>query len=321
MSYRTESPSTLDILALSRLSLFTRLDFEQFDHALSHFETREFRSGEIVLRKDQLNDCMYVVLEGQLSIHLREAENALVVLNKGESLGEMSIIGAQPVRALVKAAVPSRLVEITKENLWKLMDADPKFARALVQMFAKRLLNVTDAVPHDHHFQKKPQPDLHTDDTTGLYNRRWLNECLSDEMSRCAMRNRPLSVLAVDIDQFTSLQESWGQAIAEQALKAVSNAVQIALRALDMAIRYNDAKIIVVLPGANIFEGERLANRLHQAIQQITITDPHGRALPGITISVGISEMAEDEYAEILIARANAALQRATKNGGNCTSQ
>jgi diguanylate cyclase (GGDEF)-like protein len=321
MSYGTESPSTLDRLGLSRLSLFTRLDLEQFKHLLSRCETRALEPGEIVLRADQLNDCMYVVMDGQLTIHAHETEDAMVALNEGQTLGEMSIIGAQPVRALVKAATPSRVVVISKDNLWQLMDSDPDFARTLVQMFAKRLLRVTNALPYVHHFHQQSPSELHLDDMTGLYNSRCLNDCLSDEMSRCAMRNRPLSVLAVAIDQFELRYETHGEVVAGQALEAVANAVQIALRALDMAFRYQHAEIFVVLPGANIFEGERLANRLHQAVKHVAITSHRGRAVGDITISVGISEMTESEYAEIFIARANAALQRAAQSGGNRTSQ
>ena len=320
MSYGTESPSTLDMLALSRLSLFTRLDLEQFKHLLSRCETRALKPGEIVLRADQLNDCMYVVIEGQLTIHAHEAEDAMVALNEGQTLGEMSIVGKQPVRALVKAAAPSRVVVISKDNIWQLMGMDPDFARTLVQMFAKRLFNVTNVLSYEHHFHPQSSSVLHLDDMTGLYHSQYLSECLSDEMSRCAMRNRPLSVLAVAIDQFESRYESLGEVVAGQALEAVANAVQIALRALDMAFRYQRAKILVVLPGANIFEGERLANRLHEAVKHVTITS-QGRSLGDITISVGISEMAEAEYAEIFIARANAALQRAAQSGGNRTSQ
>ena len=307
--------------ALPRLSLFTQLNLEQFKTLLSRCETRALRPGEILLKKDQLNECMYVVIDGQLTVQTEETEDAMVALNAGQTLGEMSIIGTQKVKASVKAAAPSRVVVISKDKLWQLMDTDPEFARTLVHMFAMRLFNVTNVSPYDHHFHRPLRSDLHLDELTGLYKSQWLSECVADEMSRCGMRNRPLSMLAIAIDQIESEYESQREGVATPALKAVSNAVQIALRALDMAFLYSHAKIIVLLPGANIFEGERLANRLHQAVQHITITSQQGRSPGDITISVGIAEMAEDEYAEIFVARATAALQRATRSGGNRTSQ
>ncbi len=321
MSFATESPSSLDTLALSRVSLFTRLDLEKFKPLLAHCETRELTSGEVLLRADQHTDCMYVVLEGQLAIHTRVAEQAVATLIEGQTFGEMAIIGAQQIRALIRAAAPSRVALMGKDKLWQLMGAHPDFARTLIQMFATRLFKFTNASFRDHHFHQESQFELHLDEQTGLYDSRWLSECLADEMSRCAARNRPLSLLAVAIDGFESRYQSLGEVVAEQALEAVSNAVQIALRALDLAFRYQHERIMVLLPGANIFEGERLANRLHQAVKHISIMGPQDRSIEDISISVGISEMAEVEYADIFIARVNAALQRATENGGNRTSQ
>ena len=321
MGYQLEGPEAVDLQSLSKLSLFGCVDLKELGPLISDCEMREFSPGEIVLRKEQANDCMYVILHGKLSIHLYEAEDAIAVLRAGDTVGEMSVVGEQTTSALVKADTHSELLIITQEILWKLVEKDLEFARNLLHLFAKRLLNITNAVYYSRKLQLEYKQQAHTDVLTGLYNRRWLTESLPYEMSRCAVRNRPLVLLVIDIDQFSRYRSQYGHAAGDQLLRGVSNALAIVLRCLDMAVRYDGTQIVTVLPGADANEGEQIANRVHQSIKHIKVKQQNGDDLPGVTLSIGVAEMGEEDYGEMLIARAYAALERAKNSGGNSTSR
>jgi diguanylate cyclase (GGDEF)-like protein len=321
MGYHLEGPGAVDLQSLAKLSLFGRVDLDKLEPLISDCEVRAFSPGEIVIRREQANDCMYVILHGHLSIHLFEAEDAIAVLREGDTVGEMSVVGEQTTSALVKADTHAELLIITQNILWKLVEKDLEFARNLLQLFAKRLLNITNMVYFSRKLQQEYKQQAHTDVLTGLYNRRWLTESLPYEMSRCAVRNRPLALLAIDIDQFSRYHRQYGHGAGDQLLMGVSNALAIVLRRLDMAVRYDGTQIITVLPGADVNESEQIANRVHQSIKQIKVKQKNGDALPGVTLSIGVAEMGEEDYSEMLIARAYAALERAKNSGGNGTSR
>ncbi|MEA3412565.1 MAG: diguanylate cyclase [Pseudomonadota bacterium] len=316
-----EDRGEIDIASLTRLSLFGRLDVERNGELLTRCTKREAEAGEIILQRGVANDRIYVILEGRLSIHLQEDDAALAILREGETVGEMSIIGDQPTSAIVKAETRALLLEIPREAFWGLIERDPSFARQLLELFAKRLLNVTNVVFYSRQMQEKYRREAYADPLTDLYNQRWLNETLPFEMSRCVVCNRPLSLIAVTVDDFGGYNAAWGHSMADQALRELATAIQIELRTLDMAARREGAEIMAVLPGADANEAERVAHRLHSAANRICDPARNSDPLPKFTVSIGIGEMVSGDYGEMLIARSSAAVGRARDLGGGATSR
>ncbi|MGI9304943.1 MAG: diguanylate cyclase [Gammaproteobacteria bacterium] len=304
---------------LGAADLFAGVDLDQCQDSLSRCRVRELCAGETLINRGQRNERMYVVLSGRLNIHLHDEKDAIAVLREGDLVGEMSIIVGQPTSATVKAESDCRLLEIAERILWQLVSSDSRFARNLLRMFARRLMNVNSLIQHAQAQQEKYRHHANTDALTGLYNRRWLNDNLPYEMTRCTLRNRPLSLLIVDIDHFKRFNDSHGHLAGDQALKSVAQALQVGLRGVDMAVRYGGEEIMVILPGADLIEAERVAARLHHAVNDAIILDRDGSRLPGVTVSIGISEMRASDGDEDVILRADAALYQAKSRGRNRT--
>jgi diguanylate cyclase (GGDEF)-like protein len=310
-----------DFDALGELSLFRGVDLSRFRILFRDAVTREINPGDVLLEKGQESPQVFVLLDGRLSVHTQLDGDAIALLERGDVVGDMSVVSGQAISAFVRADTHCRLLELTGEALWTLFDEDRAFARNLLTIYARRIANLNLVVNSAQRLQQEYRVHATTDPLTGLYNRRWLNESLAFEISRAQLRKRPLTVMVADIDHFKQYNDEHGHVAGDQALKAVADAVLVALRGSDMAVRYGGEEIVVVLPGADVIEAHKVADRLHRAVDEQEIVAHDDAPLPPVTISIGLASMINGDSPEQLIARADDALYRAKANGRNCTAE
>ena len=309
---------TRQLSTLSRLGLFGAVDLEQCSGLLAKCNSKTFKPGELLLYKDQENCSMYVIIDGHLGMHLYEDAPAVVTLNPGDTVGEMSVIGEQPVSAFVKAQTECKVLEIPEKLLWEFVSSDVNFARNLMKLFVKRMLDLNRLVYQRMHEEERSNLKADKDEFTGMYSKQWLKETLPYEMTRCTMRNRTLAMLMLEVDRFQNLIEIYGQYTANKIFQAIANAIQIELRGMDMAVKFSDGCIALLLIGTDVVQAENVAKRIHRAVDQVVLKDI--RVNEKFAVSIGVAEMAAEDYADLLIARTQAALARALSEGGNQTS-
>ena len=85
-----------------------------------------------------------------------------------------------------------------------------------------------------------------------------------------------------------------------------------------VAIKYDEGCMALLLIGTDETQAENVAKRIHTAVNQLVMGDQ--KLNEKFTLSVGVAEMAEEDYADLLIARTQAALDRAVTEGGDQTS-
>ena len=157
-----------------------------------------------------------------------------------------------------------------------------------------------------------------TDPLTGLLNRRYLEERLTEEINRSARYNYPMSCLMIDIDDFKKYNDRNGHQAGDVALKITAHSLKAALRSADVACRYGGEEFCVLLPQTSVSEAGVIAERMRQ---RVTETDyPFGKSQPmgTVSISIGISTFAKNiDTAERVIAAADRALYHAKAEGKN----
>ena len=309
---------TRQLSTLSRLGLFGAVDLEQCAGLLAKCNSKSLNPGEMLLYKDQDNHTMYVIVDGHLGMHLQEDAAAVVTLNPGDTVGEMSVIGGQPTSAFVIAQSKCKVLEIPENLLWEFVSSDLSFAKNLMKLFVKRMLDLNRILYQHLHEETKNKIKSEKDQSTGLYNKEWLKETLPYEMTRCAMRNRALSIMMLKVDRYNNFIQSYGVFNSEKIFQAIANAVQIELRGMDMAIKFDEGCIALILIGTDAIQSENVSKRLHSSVNRLVLGDQ--KLSETFTLSIGVAEMAEEDYADLLIARTQAALDRAENAGGNQTS-
>ncbi|MGI8787777.1 MAG: diguanylate cyclase [Pyrinomonadaceae bacterium] len=151
-----------------------------------------------------------------------------------------------------------------------------------------------------------------TDALTGLLNRRYLEERLTEEIKRSGRHGSPMSFMMIDVDEFKSYNDNFGHAEGDRALKLVGNALKETLRDEDVAARYGGEEFSILLPQTNSFEAATIAERVRERVEQ---TDFPNRQ---VTVSIGIASYSISlDSAEKLIEAADKALYAAKRQGRN----
>jgi diguanylate cyclase (GGDEF)-like protein len=157
-----------------------------------------------------------------------------------------------------------------------------------------------------------------TDPLTGLLNRRYLEERLTEELNRSKRYNYAMSCLMIDIDDFKKYNDRNGHQAGDVALKITAHSLKAALRSADIACRYGGEEFCILLPQTTVTEAGVIAERMRQRIADADY--PYGKSQPmgKVSISIGISTFARHiDTAESVIAAADRALYTAKSQGKN----
>ena len=157
------------------------------------------------------------------------------------------------------------------------------------------------------------------DGLTGIANRRRFDQTLSEAWTGTRDRGEPLALLLIDIDHFKAYNDGYGHLAGDQCLRDVAIALTDAIEMPDALLaRYGGEEFAIVLPNSNRDMAVALGERLRVAIEVRTL--PHAYVGSGrITLSVGvaIADVRHDDAPASLIARADAALYVAKRQGRN----
>lgn len=302
---------------VEKLHLFRRVSPEAVWGLLSICQEIDLNPGEILLERGQANQRMYLILAGRLSVHLESAEaEPVAFVERGSSVGELSVIDDSPASATVRAVSETRLLEVDEETFWRLVEVSHAFASNLLFLLAQRMRASNQALVSGHLERRQLEVEATVDALTGLHNRRWLESHLPRLVERHRDAGLPLSVMLLDIDHFKRFNDDFGHAAGDRVLAAVGAAVRERLRPTDLSARYGGEELVVILPGTALEGALAAAERTRAEVEgRRVVVD--GRALPRVTISLGVAEVLPDEDAASLLARADVAMYRAKASGRN----
>ena len=156
------------------------------------------------------------------------------------------------------------------------------------------------------------------DPLTGLYNRRYMETQVNMMVDAAANRGRALSVLALDVDHFKSVNDNYGHAAGDKVLIEMAERMKHHIRSMDLPCRIGGEEFLVVLPDTDLKVAQLIAERLRKAICSKTFDagDPAPN-LP-ITVSIGIAEFEDsNDSLPAMLQRADEALYRAKREGRN----
>jgi diguanylate cyclase (GGDEF)-like protein len=151
-----------------------------------------------------------------------------------------------------------------------------------------------------------------TDWVTGLFNRRYLELRLPQEVSRALRYGRPLSALFFEVDQLPWLLEERGPQFVDGILQEVASLVRGETRACDILFRYDGDYFIALLPDTPLIGGVEVANRIRRRM-----LESEWNQEVGLSGTFGVVELQEGEDAAKLLTRAEEALLTAKRSGGN----
>jgi diguanylate cyclase (GGDEF)-like protein len=152
------------------------------------------------------------------------------------------------------------------------------------------------------------------DGLTGLLNRRAIEEGIEAQIRRSLRSGEAFSVLMLDLDHFKSVNDRFGHAVGDQALKHVAAVLKAGVRGVDDIGRIGGEEFVALMPGASLEAAGPVAERLRAQLAAQPV--PLDASSVPVTISIGIAQWSgKAEDMSRLLVRADTALYRAKQQG------
>lgn len=154
------------------------------------------------------------------------------------------------------------------------------------------------------------------DDLTGLFNRRYLSQHL-ETLLKCASAAKPISLLIMDIDYFSRVNNTYGHLAGDDVLRQFAERLVENIRGIDLACRYGGEEFVVVLSDTDPDVACMIGERLRRAVEKSAFPVEQATAQIPITVSIGIACSIGGEDSAAVLRRADQALYRAKGEGRN----
>jgi diguanylate cyclase (GGDEF)-like protein len=162
-----------------------------------------------------------------------------------------------------------------------------------------------------------------TDALTGVYNRRYIDRRLLEEIARARRQQYRISCMYIDIDHFKQVNDSVGHQGGDEVLREVAARIKAELRISDALGRFGGEEFVVLLIDADLDSASMVANRIRASVADRPVELPGGEAV-AVSVSIGVATLDDFErdhaiegVAQQLVAQADSALYRAKEAGRN----
>lgn len=152
----------------------------------------------------------------------------------------------------------------------------------------------------------------HHDELTELYNRRAGFQRLDEEIKRCERYGSTFSIAIYDLDDFKTINDTYGHSTGDTVLQQTTALVSGALRDTDLHIRLGGEEFLIIMPGVNAEEARLAMERVRETVAQSPFTEHHLT----VTLSSGVACYVKTTGTRLLD-RADKAMYQAKQAGRN----
>lgn len=185
-----------------------------------------------------------------------------------------------------------------------------RYLVSVLALFAMVLLFVHD----QERANKQLKAQSVTDNLTGLFNRAVLNKRELSSIQSSTNRTNSFLML-IDIDHFKEINDSFGHAVGDEVLIVVAEILKMHVRSSDLAIRWGGEEFLLVLKSCPQDKTVIIAEKISDSFQSNNkLTELLGKS---ITLSIGISEVSEEDDFSKAVEVADENLYRAKQQGRN----
>ncbi|MCW9014824.1 MAG: GGDEF domain-containing protein [Gammaproteobacteria bacterium] len=163
--------------------------------------------------------------------------------------------------------------------------------------------------------QQRVQREAHTDELTGLSNRRYMYEQINRELRKIQRYDRPYSLMLCDLDHFKAINDEYGHPCGDKVLMDVALRMENSLRGEDTVARWGGEEFLILLPETEEEEAVLAAEKLLKAVSDSPIHCGHQSL--SVTMSIGVAQIHMECAIETILRKVDDAMYEAKRNGRN----
>ena len=314
---------------LGGMPLFSGMSARERVAVAAFLEPRRFARGQTVFSEGDTGSELYLVRSGRLGSRVAQADGSdreIYEFLPGSLFGEMAIIEGAPRSATCWAKEDTELLVLEALDFYRLVWEHPVIGVKLLSSMARYMVSWLDEASGFLgglvRWGETARRRAITDDLSGLFNRRFVEETVRLRFARGSAASRRCSLLMMDIDRFREINAAYGPQAGDAIITTAAAAFGQAIGETDVAARLSGDEFAIFLPGAGPERAAELGERLRAEAASLWLEfrQASGREPARVAITVSIGAASCPEHAadpEALFAAADGALYKAKERGRN----
>lgn len=310
---------------LKEVDLFSLLNNQELTKIEGILLERKVAKGELLFNEGEEGQELYVVREGAVvgTIQLPNGKERTVgTFAPGDFFGEMAIIENDRRSATCRVQRPGKLFTLHKDQFYSLMVEDAEISRKVMYRMLKntseRLTHVSSFLSDMIRFGNDARKRSITDEYTGCYNRRFMDETMVELLEGVTDAEHSLILAMVDLDYFRQINDGYSHELGDQIILAVAEIFQNTLRPIDFVVRYGGDEFSLIFPYTDKSTAYEVAEKIRQEVAKIDLLRDLDGPIHSTSISIGLASYPQDATEiDSLNKKADEALYQAKEGGRN----
>ena len=325
------NPDAVLIAALKETPFFSKLTEEEFDIVAEVLKPIYIKKGKMVFREGDAGEEMYIFISGALKAYARQSDGnqrwLFDIKKPGDFFGEMSIIAHEPRSAAIGAAEDSIVMKLREDDFFGIISQYPMIGSRILRMIGIVQNQWLDQASKSYNdlirWGETARRRAITDEMTGLYNQRFLEESIKERFNNQSVNLRIMSLLMMDLDRIHTINDRYGPRAGDLVITAAAEALRSCLRPGDIPARLSGDEFAILLPDTSTENAVKVAERIRKKIANLQIEVPSAQGSEETVFintrtSIGIATApAHAKTAEELVHVSDNALRKAKELGRN----
>ncbi len=280
---------------LKSIEIFSLLSEKEINKFIKMFNVKKVDKGDILFNQGDPGNELYIVKYGKISSLINTVDNnkhEVAAFSDGDFFGEMSIFDKAPRSATCLAKEKSLLLSLHENDFYKIILSFPKIAikimHKMLNITKQRLLNTNVFLSDIVQWGEGARKRSITDDLSGVYNRRFLDNSLPDLFENAKRNGESINLLMIDLDKLRDINNVHGAETGDQVIVEVVTVFKKFFRQDDVIARYGGDEFIIILPNLSINEVKKRASLISKETDKLKIISNTTNKTVKITISIGI---------------------------------
>ena len=259
-------------------------------------ETEQFAGCEYIRKNTPASLCCIPIKRKESIKAILYLENNTAGIFKPERLQTLEVLASQATISMENAMIYQEMIDMNKN---------------LESMIRQRTQELHGKNQELNQKNSELERLSTTDQLTGIFNRRRLDEELEREVNLCARYKKNVAVILFDVDNFKAVNDKYGHGVGDDVLCKVAALTSANIRKTDILGRWGGEEFLIIIP-----EFAQSAPQLAEKIREVLELEKHPQA-GTVTASLGVTVFKEGDTPSSLVSRADAALYKAKENGRN----